>query len=39
MLFKNIYDFYFKILVHFDTKYFYFKILIILFVILYLFYI
>ena len=39
MLFKYIYDFDLKILVHFDTKYFYLKILIILFMILYLFYI
>ena len=36
MLFKYIYDFYLKILVHFDTKYFNLKILIILFMILYL---
>ena len=36
MLFKYIYDFYFKILVHFGTKYFYLKIMIILFLILYL---
>ena len=35
MLFKYIYYFYLKILVHFDTKYFYLKI----FMILYLFYI
>ena len=36
MLFKYIYEFYLKILVYFDTKYFYLKILIILFIILYL---
>ena len=36
MLFKYIYEFYLKILVHFDIKYFYLKILIILFIILYL---
>ena len=31
MLFKYIYDFYFKILVHFEIKYFYLKILTIFF--------
>ena len=39
MRFKYIYDFYLKTLVHFDRKYIYLKILIILFMILYLFYI